>query len=121
MAKRNNNSGISVFFRRRDSRKTRRLQRLGLVLGEKTEPPADGRDESPNTQKDTEVYRKYNQDKSRGQTKEHGNEKAHMDDGAVPRNVGDASENKDAHCDATHQGVQGDMVPGEYAQLLPRH
>lgn len=36
-----------------------------------------------------------------------------MDDGAIPRNVGAASENKDAHCDATHQGVQGNMVPGE--------
>lgn len=87
----------------------------------KTEPPADGRDESPNTQKDAGLYRKHNQDKSRGQTKEHGNEKAHMEDGAVPCNVGDASENKIAHCDATYQGVQGDMVSGEYAQLLPRH
>lgn len=66
-------------------------------------------------------YRKHNQDKSRGQTKKHGNEKAHMDDGAIPRNVGAASENKDAHCDATHQGVQGNLVPGEYAQLLSRH
>ena len=44
-----------------------------------------------------------------------------MEDGAVSCNVGDASENKIAHCDAAHQGVQGDMVPGEYAQLLPRH
>lgn len=43
------------------------------------------------------------------------------DDGAIPRNVGAASENKDAHCDATHQGVQGNLVPGEYAQLLSRH
>lgn len=121
MAERNNNSGIPVFFRRGDIRKTRRLQRLGLVLGEKTEPPAYGRDESPNTQKGTGLYREHNQDKSRGQTKKHGNEKAHMDDGAVPCNVGDASEDKIAHCDATHQGVQGDMVSGEYAQLLPRH
>ena len=121
MAKRNNNSGISVFLYRGDSRKTRRLQRLGLVLGKKTEPPTDRRDESPNTQKDAGLYRKHNQDKSRGQTKEHGNEKAHMEDGAVSCNVGDASEDKIAHCDAAYQGVQGDMVSGEYAQLLPRH
>ena len=35
--------------------------------------------------------------------------KSAHDDGAVPCNVGDASEDKIAHCDATHQGVQGDM------------
>ena len=33
-----------------------------------------------------------------------------MDDGAVSCNVGDASEDKAARCDATHKGVQGDMV-----------
>ena len=63
----------------------------------------------------TWVYRKHNQDKSRGQTKKHGNEKAHNNDGAVSCNVGDASEDKITHCDAAHQGVQGDMASGEYA------